>query len=409
MKLKLHFIYDVVLFGLILYAFVFGGFLQFVIGFSPTIFSFFITFSVLFLLLIYGKIRVDKRGFYFILITSTLVFYTFYISFFHNNDLIRPTIYSLFFLTPFMVYVLIENTNDPKRYGIQRIKKLLLILAICQFPILVVQKYFYHTIMSFNHSGQLIRDVDFMFGTFLVKNDHALGFFIIANILFVWTNSIMKNLLQQLFVTFILVLNVLFTNSKISILVAGLALCYVLILNRKTLIYLIFKFRYVLYFCLFSFLFMIWYFEPSFYFSFKEFLAKKINYETSLKYFKLGLAPREQILVVMFRDGISIFGEGAYTYFDIINGKFEKTYRHFSQLIWFYHDLGIVGLGLLGIYIYRISKLFKHNKSRVSNFLLIGLILYSYFTIVTFDISFVLIYFLYTYTDDKSVSIHPIS
>ena len=409
MKFKLYFIYDVLLFGLVLYAFVFGGFFQFFIGLPPTPFSIIITFFILLLLLINRKILLDKQGFYFALITLILVVYTFSISFFRGVNLFKPIIYCFFYLIPFMVYVLFKIRLNNKGVNLYRIKKLLLILAICQFPILLIQKFLYPFIISFNHSGQSIRDIDFMFGSFLVKNDHALGFFLIVNILFVCTTQIMKNVWQQIIIVFILFLNISLTNSKISMLLGLIALIYVLVINRKPLYYLFLKFKYTLYFCILSTIFMVWYFEPQFYIEIRDFLSAKNSYEKSLKYFQLGLAPREQILVVMFNDGISIFGEGAYTYFNLLKGSFEKTYRHFSQLIWFYHDLGIIGLLLLSFFFNRIGKLFNDNKSKFSSFLLIGLMIYSYFTIVTFDISFILIYFLYTCTDDKSSSIHTIS
>lgn len=65
--------------------------------------------------------------------------------------------------------------------------------------------------------------------------------------------------------------------------------------------------------------------------------------------------------------------EGPYYYFNIFNGKFKKT-KHYSQLIWSYNDLGIIGLLvtiLLGLVISLNLGLGKEHR-----LLFVGLILF---------------------------------
>ena len=60
-------------------------------------------------------------------------------------------------------------------------------VALIQLPIILLQKYGYKFLIKLNNSNQNINDYDSMFGSFFIKADHALGFFLllyIINIIF---------------------------------------------------------------------------------------------------------------------------------------------------------------------------------------------------------------------------------
>jgi hypothetical protein len=129
-------------------------------------------------------------------------------------------------------------------------------------------------------------------------------------------------------------------------------------------------------------------------------LSNSLDYRSAIKWYKRGQARREQIVVLLLKDNLNIFGHGAYAYFDIIKGEFTRNFRHFSQLIWFYFDLGFLGFLGFFTFIYKTNKLFKEKNSVFSLYLIFGILIYSFFTIVTFDINFILTYFIYKYHEN---------
>jgi hypothetical protein len=145
----------------------------------------------------------------------------------------------------------------------------------------------------------------------------------------------------------------------------------------------------------FTLLIVVEYFEPKLYYDLKNKLSYKLDIKSSIHWYNRGLARREQIILVLLSDGINYIGNGAYAYFDILTGKFAKTFRHFSQLIWTYYDLGIIGLGLFFYYVKSLNGLFKSRRTNYNICLTFALVVYSFFTITTFDFSFMLTYFIY--------------
>jgi len=72
----------------------------------------------------------------------------------------------------------------------------------------------------------------------------------------------------------------------------------------------------------------------------------KRNYsvEQSIVAYEGTYAKRPQVAIVYLTQiPLKIIGEGPYDYYDILKGTFKKS-KHFSQMIWSYNDLGIIGL-----------------------------------------------------------------
>jgi len=386
----------------ITYSYFIGGFVQFFLGFSNTVITFFTILSFLVFYFFSSKNKVKKEGFNYSLILLIMVLYTFIISIVNNEFIVKPLLYSLFFLVPLGIYLLIKNTQNfnSKSLNNRRIKKVLLLVAIFQLPILLFQKYFYSFLISLNNSSQQIAHVDFTFGSFFIKNDHALGFFLVVNLLYIWSYPILKNKFQRNLVSIIIIASLFISNSNTSILYLFGAITILIFRNRES----ISKIRVDRVFYLLIFLLIIYlivdFFEPKFYLDLQNKLSNSLDYKTAVKWYKQGQARREQIVVLLIKDGLNFFGNGAYAYFDILKSEFTRNFRHFSQLIWIYYDIGLIGLlGFLMI-IFKTNKLFKDNSSSYSMYLSIGILIYSFFTIVTFDINFILTYFIYKYQDN---------
>ena len=77
---------------------------------------------------------------------------------------------------------------------------------------------------------------------------------------------------------------------------------------------------------------------------------KHFTIEKSYRFFKEGTAKREQIVISAINSiDTKVIGDGPYSYFNIRTGEFNNTI-HFSQLLWTYFDLGLLGLFTLFIY-----------------------------------------------------------
>ena len=401
MKLNIKVIIELYLIVFIIYSFFLGGMLQFFFGFSNTIITFFSVFSFLIFLFLSTNTKINKIKFEYTLIIILLVVYAFIVSLINKETLIKPILYSLFFLVPLVIYYMVQyGSNEISFLKTNKLKRILLFVAIFQLPILLIQKYFYSFLIKLNLSSQYIAHVDFTFGSFFLKNDHALGFFLVANLLYIWSYPILKNKNQRNIVTLILLINLLLSNSNTSILYLFGAFIILIFKNRESITRIPLKKFFFLSILVTIIYLFVDYFEPKFYLDLQNRLSSSLNYKSALKWYEKGLARREQIVVVLLENDLDFIGHGAYAYFDIIKGKFTGTFRHFSQLIWLYYDLGLIGLTLFLIFIFKTNNLLKQNKTYFSWYLTFGLLLFSFFSIVTFDINFMLTYFIYKYRNE---------
>jgi hypothetical protein len=397
MKINLRIINDLYLLIFIAYSFLFAGLLQFFFGVSDTIIV--ICFTYLFLLwyLIKPKVKIRREYLEIIIISLIIVGYIFFISIIKGKGIIRPVIYSQFYFIPLVVLLVLYSKGDNtfRFISLKKVKVFLLFIAILQLPILLIQRNFFDFLIEFNFSGRNIAAVDFEFGTFPLKNDHSLGFFLVVNLLYIWSNKVLKNRTQLIAVSLLLVTNLLLTNSNSSILFAIFAIIFLIIKNKdnRTKISLK-KILIILAFLTILILFLN-NLEPKFYLDLKNKIFSKLDVKSAIYWYKQGLARREQIVLVLLSEGINFTGYGAYSYFNMLTGQFNKTFRHFSQLLWTYYDLGVIGLGLFIYYIKSLHNLFKEQKASYNSCLTLALIIYSFFTIVTFDLSFMLTYFIY--------------
>ena len=190
-----------------------------------------------------------------------------------------------------------------------------------------------------------------MFGSFFIKADHALGFFLLFNVLNLIENNKLLNITKHpVFAIIYLSLTLFLTGSNISKVILILLFLYIAYRSfpRKTRII--------------SLLLAILLVPLAVNIALKVeavrteayFIKTQYNTEKSLINYERGIAKRPQVIIA-YATAIPFkwVGDGPYSYFDILLGKFKKT-KHFSQIIWTYADLGIIGLLILVALIYNL-------------------------------------------------------
>lgn len=384
-------IYQLSFYLVTLITFVFGGSIQYLFGVSNTVLTFFITGYLFVVYFFYALLKlrvVFNRVVFFAMAYVLLILFTAVI---RKSDLISTLTYLIFPLLPLTVY-LFSYINYKENYlSFQRIFKIFFYIALVQLPVLLIQKSFYDVLIRFNNSNQKIEWFDFMFGTFFIKSDHSLGIFlllIIAVILFKqekirtvirWPKASLLYLGISLFMT----------ESNIS------KLFLVIILSTIIIIPIYKKYARTLRFKIVVGLLIVAILSAGYSVRNKDFIQKRLGgtleQQFSLKnaerFYELRTAKRFHIVMVAYsKIKTKWIGDGPYSYFDIRTGKFKQT-MHFTQLIWTYYDLGIVGLILVLGYILSLTGYLDINKG-LPYLLFLGIFMvYAFYTTIFSDIA----------------------
>ena len=119
-------------------------------------------------------------------------------------------------------------------------------------------------------------------------------------------------------------------------------------------------------------------------------IERQFSIEQAQRFYDLGTAKRFQVIMVAVSNmETKWFGDGPYSYFDIRTGEFRQT-RHFSQLIWSYYDLGLVGLMVVLIFMFCLARQFQIDRGIPFLFLFLIFILYSFYTTILSDVAILL-------------------
>lgn len=393
MKQSLNYFLLVVI---LLITFLIGGSLQFFLGLSNTLTTLLL---VLLLLVSYvlnasqaGKVIFDRP----VQVCIVLALYILVNGIVNGTYWLLSFLYALLFcFLPLSIYTAVKWNR--KRHYTFIFYKLFPVVVLVQMPVLYIQNSFYSTLLNIKRSSQFIEPVDMNFGTFFMKNDHALGFFLISFVLFLWLDRTHFSYVKKVFFSLYSVGALLLTNSKISYLLMGVALGYILykhIRQRKLILYA------ALLFIALGLLFNESIREIDQVQRIEQEVEYKLNLERSRRGYKAKEANRYQTIVVFWHDKVRIVGEGPFTYFNILTGKFDHN-PNFSQWLWFYYDLGVVGLFVFAWFLlwYRWSRMLP-QAAPYASLLLLFLTVYALFTNVTADLAFVLTYILFSH--DKS-------
>ena len=350
-----------VLFGLIFFL---TGVLQF-LGISITILSYSLVMIICFILIsfffIIRRITVNS----YVIINLCLLLWIIVSGIVNHTNLVIIINYFSYSIIPISVYLFIKSL----KFDSINIDFVINLLILIQLPILCVQYFIPEYVMK---KKKVISPVDRLFGSFPLSSDHFLSFFLIMNIIYIGV----KESSLTFFNYFIIVYSVIcisLTNSTTSYLMLITALFYVFFIRSNLYMKICLLFMSVI---LLVFL----------YFNIYEFLIILKKPElldmANTKFIADGTAGRAQTLFYVFINKLPIFGYGPSSYYNPLLGGFQFN-LNFSQLLWFFYDLGFVGVILLISLIY--SFLLSFNMSIYLRFYLFFLILVYSFSSTIFD------------------------
>lgn len=367
--------------------FVFGGLLQFLLGIPNTLLTY-LSIAILSLYLMfyfYSKkiVIVNKTVLAFILFAIVIILS----GIINSTKPIKIAIYLLYALLPLSVYLFFKINSKENYLSKPFINKLFFYIACVQLPIMIIQRVAYPLLLKINNSGQGIIEADIMFGSFFVKADHSLGFFLLFNVFNLVLNNKHKEITKYPLLMFAyLGLTILFSESNITKLIFALFTAYSIYVATPKKIKILGTFFIVV----FSIVAVGYLKNTKPVHDELIFVEKEYNPVKSYRNFERGIAKRPQVIIVyLTKIPIKVIGDGPYSYFNILTGKFAKT-QHFSQIIWTYADLGIIGLLVLFMTLKSLVKKLNLKRSMALFFLII-LIVYSFMTTIYSDIAIMII------------------
>lgn len=371
---------------LIVSVYLFGGFFQFFIGVPSTLYSMLVLGLVYLIVLFTVLIRNGKVTSSKIILISLLYFFLIIGSgLINNTELKKIILYFVFPLVPLGVFLAIDGLI---KVGIN-VKKLssflFKVIILIQLPIILLQKYGYDFLIKFNNSNQSIGDYDFMFGSFFIKADHSLGFFLLIYLLAIIFQYRIGGAKQMpWFLIGYICLTILLLESNLTKLLFFIALTYYgVIWANKKIRYSGMIAMFIVGYVMLNLALSVPKIQTEL-----DFLKNKYTVIESVKATERGYAKRPQIVISYIQDPLKIIGEGPYDYFNLLTGEFKKA-MNFSQLIWTYNDLGIIGVIVIVLLLLLIiNYLGLDRESKI--ILTFIMIFYLFMTNVYYDIGMML-------------------
>lgn len=387
MKISLGKFHQLIFITIYVLALFFTGSLQFFIGVPYVLISFIIV-SLLSLAVVVYLPKWNFRKWDIVVILGIL--YAFLIVFsgiINQSDFIHILIYLIFPILPTFFYIFIKSGILERAFFRRRLSLLILYTACIQLPVLLFQRLSFDFLYDFNRSGQALIEVDFWFGTFPFKADHALGLFLLFTILNIYWNNKKLNLTRFPWLVMIwLAITIFLTDSKITqLMLSGLFIVHaynavprnIKILGMVTVI--------IAFFTAIFFLQKI----PILRWEY-EYAQRAYTLQHSKSTYESGIYARRLNIVIYYLNfrPLTLTGEGPYDYFDFKNGQFKHTH-HFSQLIWTYNDLGLLGLIIVVLMMFFLVKSLALSRWRTWLIFLI-LMVYAFYTIIFFDFALII-------------------
>lgn len=374
---------------LILSVYFIGGVLQYFIGIPSTLYSMLILGLVYLIALLTILIRNGKvTRSNIIVICGLYLFLIIGSGTLNDTELAKIVLYFVFPLVPLGIFLAIEGLYS---IGIN-LKTLsssfFKVLIVIQLPIILIQKYGYDILIKFNNSNQFIGDYDFMFGSFFIKADHSLGFFLLIYLLAAIFKYRREGNQLPWFLTGYICVTILMLESNLTKLLFFIVLAYYGIIwaNKKVRysgVIAVFIVGYVM----LNLALSVPKIQTELYF-----LLNKYTVTESVKATERGYAKRPQIVISYIQESLKIIGEGPYDYFNLLTGNFKKS-MNFSQLIWTYNDLGIIGVVIVILLLFVIVRyLGLDGESKLV--LTIIMLFYLFMTNVYYDIPMMLSLFI---------------
>ena len=366
---------------LILSVYFVGGGIQYFFGIPSTLYSMLVlglVYLIATLTILVRNGKVTKSNI--ILISLLYVFLIIW-----SGMVKKIILYFVFPLVPLGVFLAIDGLL---KVGIN-VKKLsslfFKVLILIQLPIILIQKYGYDFLIKFNNSNQSIGDYDFMFGSFFIKADHSLGFFLLIYLLaiiFQYRRGGAKQM-PRFLIGYICVTILLLESNLTKLLFFIVLTYYGVIWANKRIRYSGIIAIFIVGYVMSNLALSVPKIQTELYF-----LKNKYTVSESVKATERGYAKRPQIVISYIQDSLKIIGEGPYDYFNLLTGEFKKS-LNFSQLIWTYNDLGIIGVMVIMLLLFVIiSYLGLERESQI--ILTFIMLFYLFMTNVYYDIGMML-------------------
>lgn len=380
-----------------LYAFAFmyllvfflSGFLQFFLGVPYVVLSFLLIVlltCMVFLSLPNWNFKLWDKVVIFGVLYAVLIVFSGIIN---GSDVLHILIYLFFPLFPLLFYIFLKSGIQEKAFYRRKISLITLYTACLQFPFIVAQRMSYDFMKGFNRSGQELVSVDFWFGTFPFKADHALGLFMLFNILNIYWNNDKLKLTKYPWVAMIwIAFTVFLTDTKITQLIIALLFvvhAYMVVPKKVRIIGVM-----TVVIAAITAIFFL-----------KQIPILKSEYEYSQKAYTLkhtkwtfekhgGVYARRVNIIIYYINyrPLTFIGNGPYDYFNFKEGKFRQTH-HFSQLIWTYNDLGLWGIITVVLFMFYLVKSLALSHRRMW-LIFIVLMIYAFMTVALFDFALIM-------------------
>lgn len=381
---KLHLIVFLLIYVLVFFL---SGTLQFFLGVPYVGISFIVVVLLAFVVVISLPLWNFRYADPVVIVGLFYVFLVVLSGIINQSEVLHILIYLFFPLIPLLFYLFIKSGIRHKTFYQRQISLLTMYTACLQFPFILGQRLSYDFMKDFNQSGQALIPADFWFGTFPFKADHALGMFMLLNILNIyWNNDKLKLTRYPWLVIGWIALSVFMTDTKITQLI--LALLFIvhayMVVPQKIRIFGIIT----VVVAAIAAVFMLKQI-PILRFEY-EYAQRAYTLEHSKWTYNSGIYARRPNIVIyyMYYRPLTWVGEGPYDYFDFREGKFKKTH-HFSQLIWTYNDLGLTGLITVILFMFLLVKSLALSRWRTW-LIFIVLMIYAFMTIALFDFALVI-------------------
>jgi hypothetical protein len=296
---------------------------------------------------------------------------------------------NLFLALVLYKFFLILNLRDR---GV--ILRLLALTSLIQLPLIIIERLFYQQLVA---NFTVLRYEDAAFGSFHLANDHSLGFFLLIVFLILLRKKVFRKFQNAAMIW--IGVTIVILNSLITIVLFSALLIYLLFKRSR------FSFSVKLISVLIGAGLMV-------------FLLIRVNYSSLLvkrgtqSFKNLSIEERPDYEMSRFQEIVliaiskkKIIGDGAFSYYNVRTGEF-KLGSNYSQLLWFYHDLGIIGLLFFFLLIAVLTLRLTKNPNY---FLFFSFLIYSFFTTTLMDVSFIFCYFFYQKLDIGNYRIAAVS
>ncbi|WNH08606.1 hypothetical protein [Thalassobellus suaedae] len=169
LKIKINTFFTYFLFGIILFTYIFPGFIQFFIGVPSTV------YAVILILLINGIVLIDillrRKVIFNKVIVSLLVIAILIIisGMVNGTNLSKVLLYLNFVFIPLSINYIFAILEIRGVFLKEKLSRFFRFIALIQLPVVILQKYGYDLLIKYSNANQKIAEVDFMFGSFALK------------------------------------------------------------------------------------------------------------------------------------------------------------------------------------------------------------------------------------------------